>query len=99
MIKVIHNSVKVEVRFYHQVCTPTEIGNFTDIRVDGNRRCSLATTSVDGEIIGRGMAICHPGDNFCRASGRKKAMAEALFTLPKEIRQLVWAEYEVQCGF
>lgn len=111
MLKVTYNFTKIEVRFYHRICTPTEIGQHTGFEVDGNRRCSLVTVSISNPneaIIGHertdyrnyhGMAICNPSDNFCRASGRKKALAEAMFPLPKEVRKIVWAEYNIQCGF
>lgn len=99
MLRVKRGSDEVEVRFDHKFCTPDEIEGLTGICVDEDRRCSLATANLNGQVVGRGMAVCHPVDNFCRATGRKKALAYALHPLSKEVRTAVWREYEVQCGF
>ncbi|RLC89075.1 MAG: hypothetical protein DRJ03_00530 [Chloroflexi bacterium] len=99
MLRVALGSDEVEVRFDHKFCAPDEIEGLTGICVDENRRCSLATVNLNGKMVGRGLAVCHPGDNFCRATGRKKAMAYAVHPLSKEFRAAVWREYEVQMGF
>lgn len=99
MLRVTRGCDEVEVRFDHQWCSMDHIESITGISVGGQRRCSLATVNLNGEEITQGMAICHPIDNFCRATGRKKALAIGLHSLSKELRTAVWAEYEVQCGF
>lgn len=99
MLRVKRGSDEIEVRFDHKVCGPNEIEGITGTCVDEDRRCSLATVSLNGNPVGRGMAICHPVDNFCRATGRKKALAYAVFPLSKELRKAIWHEYEIRCGF
>ncbi|KKN70879.1 hypothetical protein LCGC14_0426640 [marine sediment metagenome] len=88
----------IEVRFDHKICGPNEIKDVTGVSVDGERRCSLVTVSLEGNVVGRGMAICHPGDNFCRAAGRKKALSYAVFPLKKEDRREVWRVYLGTCN-
>lgn len=99
MLRVTKGLDEVEVRFEHNFCTPNEIEGLTGICVDEDRRCSLATAHLNGTMVGRGMAVCHPGDNFCKSTGRKKALAYAVYPLSKELRSAVWKEYEVQMGF
>lgn len=40
-----------------------------------------------------GVAHCSPHDSFCKASGRKLALARALKDVPREIRRQLWADY------
>jgi len=99
MLRIEQGSDKIEVRFDHKFCNSDEIECLTGICVDEDRRCSLATVNLNGNEVGCGMAVCHPVDNFCRATGRKKALAYGLHSLSKELRTAVWSVYEVQCGF
>ncbi len=106
MLKVIHNRKKIEVRFFHQESEPAWIEANTGICVDDNRRCSMAIVSIQSAFGGSsnvsertGISVCHPNDNFCRATGRKRALRDALFSLEKDIRCAIWDEYEVQMGF
>lgn len=99
MLRVTLGPDKVEVWFEHKFCGPSEIEGITGVCVDEDRRCSMATVSLNGSQIGRGMAVCNPVDNFCRSTGRKKALAYALHPLTKGLREAVWEEYEVQMGF
>lgn len=112
MLKVKCGMDNIEIRFDHKFCEPDEIESLTGICVDEDRRCSLATVSLNGKQICCGMAICNPIDNFCRSTGRKKALADALYIpgvnrkfLPpslwfnKEMRTAIWREYEAMCGF
>lgn len=36
---------------------------------------------------------------FCKHTGRKRALVDALFSLPKDLRTVIWKEYGIQCGF
>jgi hypothetical protein len=91
----------IEIRFDHKFCGPHEIEGLTGISVDEERRCSLATIIVNGDYNRpfRGMAVCHPSDNFSRASGRKRALAHAIsnFAVSKEVRTAIWEEYKDKC--
>lgn len=40
-----------------------------------------------------GVAVCHPNDPFCRATGRKIALARAIKHLDREIRTQIWKAY------
>ena len=99
MLRIKEGPDEIEVWFDHKFCSPDEIGGLTDICVEEERRCTVATVSLNGSTVGRGMAVCHPVDNFCRATGRKNALACALHPLTKEMRTAVWREYKAQCGF
>lgn len=99
MLRVTHDGVDVEVRFYHGLRDPGEIEGRTGKVVDEPRRCSSVMLKIDGKSVKDGLAVCHPKDNFCRSTGRKKALADALWGLPIELRKSVWEEYEKQCGF
>lgn len=99
MLRVTHCTDKIEVRFDHKICRPPEIKSLTGIYVNEDRRCSLATVSLNNNIVGRGMAVCHPKDNFCRAIGRKKALAHGLHSLSKILRTEVWIAYKAACSF
>lgn len=105
MLKVTHGTDEIKVRFYHRICNPNEIKGITGISVDEVRRCSLVKIILNDRVVGVGMAVCHPMDNFCRATGRKRALADALHTLTRKLlldkkaRTAVWAEYNIQCGF
>lgn len=99
MLRVTRGSDEVEIRFDHKFCGPNEIEGLTGINVDEERRCSLATVILNGIVVGRGMAVCHPKDNFCRSIGRKKALGYGLHSLSKKLRTAVWTEYNIMCGF
>lgn len=78
------------------------IGGLTGKFVNESRRCSFATITTDGGQVYRGMAICHPNDNFCRAIGRKRALADALKYTPegplqKDFRTAIWKAYKQSC--
>ena len=99
MLRITHNTDEIKIRFDHRFCGPHEIEGHTGICVDEDRRCSLATVFVNDDFVGKGMAVCHPIDNFCKSIGRKKALADSLYSLDKSERTAVWREYEARCGF
>lgn len=99
MLRVTQGSDEVEVRFDHKWCDAAEIESLTGICVEEKRRCTMATTTLNGNEVGKGLAVCHPGDNFCRSTGRKNALIYAICELSKELRTAVWEEYEAQMGF
>lgn len=99
MLRVTLGSDEVEIRFDHGWCDPSEIEDITGVCVDDERRCTMVSATLNGKRVGNGMVICHPGDNFCKSTGRKKALAYALHPLEKELRTAVWEEYRYQMGF
>jgi len=99
MLKVFYNYDEIEVQFFHKTFTPYEIEGLIGKCVDDNRRGSLATISLNGKQISQGVAICHPVDNFCRAIGRKRALADAMYALNKEMRTVIWEKYKTRIGF
>lgn len=98
MLRVQFGDDSIEVRFDYKFCSPIEIENITGICVNEDRRCSLAKVCLNGGHSIMGMAVCHPNDNFCRAVGRKRALAYSLYPLPKELRTAVWNEYKAVCN-
>jgi len=99
MLRVKEGLDEVEIRFDHRWCHPDEIEGLTGLCVEEDRRCTLVTTIFNGNTLDKGMSVCHPGDNFCRSTGRKKALAYALSPLSKSLRNAVWTEYKAKCSF
>lgn len=99
MFKVTNGPDKVEVWFHHKICGPCEIESETGANVDESRRCTYAYVSLNRRFSNRGMAVCNPRDNFCRATGRKKSLPYAIQHFSQELRKAIWDEYEVQFGF
>lgn len=99
MLRIKNGSDEIEIMFDHIVCEPHHIESATGICVDEKRRCSSVTIKINGEVVGTGTSVCHPGDNFCKATGRKKALKLGLYSLNRKIRTAVWNEYKVVCGF
>lgn len=98
MLRIRIDSDEIEVWFDHKVCEPGEIESVTGVYVEEDRKCSTAKVCLNGKVVGRGMSICNPGDNFCKAIGRKKALAFALFPLTRSVRKAVWSEYKLRCN-
>jgi hypothetical protein len=46
-----------------------------------------------GALVSEGIAYCSPVDHFNKSVGRKKALARAIKTLPREIRAQIWTAY------
>lgn len=101
MLRVKYENKNIEIRFDHKFCGPHEIEFLTGINVDENRRCSLVTIIINGDYNRPvlGMAVCHPSDNFSRASGRKRALTHALsdMVVSKGLRTAIWKEYKARC--
>ncbi len=102
MLKVVHEKQTAEIRFYYEILDRVQIEARTGKRVDKNRRCSFVTITMDDGRVYQGMAICHSNDNFCRATGRKRALADALKYTPegpiqKDFRTAIWNAYKVSC--
>jgi hypothetical protein len=98
MLKLNYEDRYIEVHFDHKWLAPFEIDGLIGRSFDENRRCSLATVYVDGRVVGSGVSVCHPTDNFCRASGRKTALTYAVHTLNKPLRKAIWEAYIANCG-
>lgn len=94
MLTVVCGMDSIVVRFDHRFCDSNEIEYTTGLNVEGERRCSIATVTLNGKLYSRGMVVCHPGDNFCKATGRKKALICGLGSLNKKLRTAVWDEYK-----
>jgi len=99
MFRVTQGDNVVEIMFKHKMMEDYEIEGMTGTCVDEKRKCSLATVIVNGLETGRGIAICHPGDNFCRAIGRKRALKDALSSVPKKLRTAIWRSYLAKCSY
>lgn len=100
-LKLKHDGKDIEVRFGHvwqEDITPETIPLFmvrpTQPNHFVNRRCSIADLSINGEPFARGIAICHPQDNFSRTRGRKIALTKAIEPLDKLTRRAIWETYK-----
>ena len=99
MIRLTDDGDQIEVRFYHRFCGPHEIHGVTGVSVDEFRQCSIVEITInDDQFLYKGMAICHPTDNFCRARGRKLALAHCLRPFTKRFRTAIWNEYKTRCN-
>jgi len=99
MLKIVRDNDIIEIRFDHKTCDEYEIENMTGMCVDGHRKCSFATAKLNDKIVGRGISVCHPDDNFCKSTGRKKALVDAIFSFSKSIRKMIWEQYKIRCKF
>jgi len=99
MLRITNGSDEIEIRFDHKWVDPGEVEGMTGTFIDDERRCTFATASLNGELSGRGMSVCHPGDNFCKMTGRKKALAYAISQFPRQLRSAIWTEYKNKCSF
>jgi hypothetical protein len=97
MLRLEFEGKPIEVRFYHKILLPTEVFGFIGRDVEESRRCTMVKIHYHGELAAEGISVCHSDDNFCRATGRKIALEDALFTLCKEFRTAVWKEYHKNC--
>ena len=60
----------------------------------GLRRCTQVRILGDnGRMYRDAMSICHPKDNFSRATGRKVALTKVISSFPRGIRRMVWDAY------
>ena len=55
--------------------------------------CSEQARPCNTEPHSTGVAKCARMDNFCKATGRKLALARALRPLPRSLRSELWANY------
>jgi len=99
MLRVEVDDKNIEIKFDHCEYVPHKIRGMTGIVVDDNRRCSVATVTINDKFFGRGISICHPNDNFCRRIGRREALTDAIYSLDKSIRTAIWNEYKANCKF
>lgn len=88
----------IGIRFIHKTFKPFEIEGLTGVSVGEDRRGSVSIIYLNSNEISRGVSICHPLDNFCRSTGRKKALVDALYSHGKIFRTLIWREYDDQMG-
>jgi len=88
-----------DISFRYSEESPESVRNLTDAVVDGPRRCSFANVFMDGESMTEGVAVCHKGDNFCKAIGRKRALRWAISDFPADVRRAIWTAYEIKFGF
>ena len=58
----------------------------------GRTICDI-TEKGTKKVLFSGISLCSIKDNFCKETGRKIALTRAIRKLPREVRQLVWAEY------
>lgn len=47
-----------------------------------------------GDARAQGIALCSVQDNFCKESGRRVALAKAVSRWPRDVRKLIFAEYD-----
>ena len=58
----------------------------------GRTICDI-TEKGTKKVLFSGISLCSSRDNFCKETGRKIALTRAISRLPREVRQLIWAEY------
>jgi len=58
----------------------------------GQTICEI-TEKGTKNVLFSGSSLCSSRDNFCKETGRKIALARAIRDLPRDVRQLVWADY------
>lgn len=99
MLRIKNGSDEVKIMFDHMWRGPGEINKLAGSCTGDYRRCTLVTIDINDEFVCQGVAVCHPGDNFCRATGRKQALKNAVSSLSKSLRSAIWSEYKDKCSF
>lgn len=99
MLRLKVNDVDYRVSFVHKNLDEYETECYIGRGVDEPRRATVATISSGDTILSKGVSICHPGDIFRRATGRKIALADALSKLNKPLRKEIWTAYKSRCKF
>jgi len=61
--------------------------------------CSIIKPCVIASFPSRGMAMQHPNDQFCRATGRKIAFGRAIKYYDRETRSKLWKAYFSVVGY
>ena len=91
MLRINHNGIEIQIRFDHKKYDVPYIKN-------KEGRCtfvSIFLSDLDGEIYG--VAYCHASDNFCKSTGRKLALADAMTNFDRDLRKTIWQEYHRHC--
>lgn len=66
-------------------------------------KCTLATFKLNGQPQLTGFAFCSHKDNFCKATGRRVALARSIKfaredrLIDKNISKKIWEEYRRSC--
>ncbi len=89
MLKLEYDGREVNVRFSHR---------FVDTEFNGKRRCTWAQVIFPNDNMEfDGESTCHPKDNFCKSTGRKLALANAMMDFDRDLRKAVWKVYHKFC--
>lgn len=99
MLRLKVDNIDYKVSFMHSNLDEYETEGYIGRGVDEPRRATFATISSGDVILSKGVSICHPGDIFRRATGRKIALADALSRVSKPLRKEIWAAYKSRCKF
>jgi hypothetical protein len=69
--------------------------SFRHEEFEGSRAtiCTVVAGPPDAPDDSFGIAVTHPKDNFCRATGRKIALERAIGHWSKADRRLIWQAY------
>jgi len=113
MLKLEFSSKNIAIRFEHGRFNKETLLDAIDVNhlacevldyiddqdVSWIRQCTIAGVFVDDEIVGYGLAICHPIDTFSKSLGRKIALRDALWVsdLDKPCRTAIWKKYLAEC--
>ncbi|KKN98892.1 hypothetical protein LCGC14_0141330 [marine sediment metagenome] len=98
MLRVTIGEDEFQVWFSHPVQKPFEIEGLTGRIVDDDRRCTIVQIRQNGAFGSQGVAVCNPNDNFRKATGRKIALADAMWDFNKDERIAIWNEYHKHCS-
>lgn len=87
----IADGTEFQLRFEHGLIEK-EYGETWQVRATS---CQIILTQGTPTEVGFGLAVCSPADTFCKAKGRKLALARALKApdFSREDRRLIWQAY------
>lgn len=99
MLRVNHDGRNIHIKFYYS----TIWYNWQNIFVNGlpiideRRITKVKIYFPDESTEFQGRSICHPADNFCKSTGRKLALANAMKNFDRNLRTAIWKEYHRHC--
>ncbi len=98
MLKLEYDGREVNVRFSHSFTGLCRVVGAKFPELDYERRCTWVQVIFPNDnTVFNGEAICHPKDNYCKSTGRKLALANAMKDFGRNLRRAVWQEYFEHC--
>ena len=95
------NTEWAKIEFSHPEMDHEELLKFNiSIPSHDTRRCTVVNiiSLETGDVLSKGISVCHEIDNFNKSVGRKNALTHAVSIYSKSFRKQIWDAYNKQIG-